>query len=196
MGDGDPVAGASRSSAGPAADQLDVGAIVDACTTPPFLVERRVVVVRDAGRLTAADAARMADYLANPLPTTVVVLVAGGGAVPAALSRAGLSPRSGGRRLGGHGPGEVAMDGRPGSQGPVRLDAAALAGLSDHLGEDVGRLAGLLDALAAAYGSGAPITAEQLQPFLGEAGSTPPGTSPTPSTAATWPPPSAPCAAC
>ena len=36
---------------GPGAEQLDVGAVIDACTTPPFLVERRVVVVRDAGQL-------------------------------------------------------------------------------------------------------------------------------------------------
>ena len=40
---------ASRSTAGRPADDLDVGAVVDACTTPPFLVDRRVVVVRDAG---------------------------------------------------------------------------------------------------------------------------------------------------
>ncbi len=42
---------------GPGADDLDVGLVVDACTTPPFLVERRVVVVRDAGRLNAAEGA-------------------------------------------------------------------------------------------------------------------------------------------
>ena len=40
-------------------DELYVGAVVDACLTPPFLVDRRVVVVRDAGRLLAADAPRL-----------------------------------------------------------------------------------------------------------------------------------------
>jgi DNA polymerase III subunit delta len=170
VGDGDAALSVEEFG-GPAADQVDVGAIVDACTTPPFLVDRRVIVVRDAGRLTAPDAARLADYLADPLPTTVLVLVAGGGAVPAALSRAAS------RR------GQV-LDasvgtGRARSQwladqvrnGPVRLDAAALGRLSDHLGEDVGRLAGLLDALAAAYGPGGSVTADELEPFLGEAGS-------------------------
>ncbi len=173
VGDGDASLSVEEFG-GAAADQLDVGAIVDACTTPPFLVERRVVVVRDAGRLTAADAARMADYLANPLPTTVVVLMAGGGAVPASLSRA--ASRHGRVLDASVGTGRARSQWMADQvrQGPVRLDATALAGLSDHLGEDVGRLAGLLDALAAAYGSEAPITAEQLQPFLGEAGSTPP----------------------
>ena len=67
---------------GPGVDQFDVGAVVDACMTPPFLVERRIVVVRDAGQLTAPDAKRLVAYLGDPLPTTVLVLVGGGGTVP------------------------------------------------------------------------------------------------------------------
>ena len=38
---------------GPGVEPFDVGAVIDACTTPPFLVERRVVVVRDVGQLDA-----------------------------------------------------------------------------------------------------------------------------------------------
>src|ERR1019366_8077775 len=48
---------------GPGVDQFEVGAVIDACITPPFLVERRVVVVREAGQLTASDAMRLAAYL-------------------------------------------------------------------------------------------------------------------------------------
>jgi DNA polymerase-3 subunit delta len=54
--------------------------------------------------------------------------------------------------------------------GPVVFDAAAAERLGSHLGEDVGRLPGLLEALGAAYGSGARIGVEELEPFLGEAG--------------------------
>ena len=57
-------------------------------TTPPFLVDRRVVVVRDAGRLSAADAARLAELLADPVEGVTVVFAAGGGTVPPALSKA------------------------------------------------------------------------------------------------------------
>ena len=32
-------------------DEINVGAVVDACMTPPFLVDQRVVILRDAGRL-------------------------------------------------------------------------------------------------------------------------------------------------
>lgn len=55
--------------------------------------------------------------------------------------------------------------------GPVRLDRASTTLLSEHLGEDMGRLEGLLDTLAAAYGPGASVTVDDLEPFLGSAGS-------------------------
>ncbi len=156
---------------GPGAEPFDVGAVIDACTTPPFLVERRVVVVREAGQLSAADAKRLTSYLEDPLATTALVLVSGGGAVPATLARAVGTA------------GEVVETtvgrGRARSQwladhlkdGPVRLDGPATARLSEHLGADMGRLVGLLDTLAAAYGPGASVALDDLEPFLGEAGS-------------------------
>ncbi len=159
---------------GPSVDRLDVGTVLDACTTPPFLVDRRVVVVREAGQLTAADAGRLVAYLGDPLDSTILVLVAGGGAVPASLSKLAATA------------GEVVEtsvgSGRARSQwlavhlreGPVRLEAPAAARLGEHLGEDMGRLAGLLDTLAAAYGEGATVGLEELEPFLGEAGSVAP----------------------
>ena len=56
--------------------------------TPPFLVDQRVVILRDAGRLLTADVPRLVDVVANPLPTTVLIVVGGGGTVPAPLVRA------------------------------------------------------------------------------------------------------------
>ncbi len=133
---------------GPGVEPFDVGAVIDACTTPPFLVERRVVVVREAGQLTAGDAKRLVEYLEDPLATTALVLVGGSGTIPQTLTKAVGSV------------GEVVDTsvgtGRARSQwladhlrgGPVRLDAPATAQLSEHLGEDMGRLEGLLDTLA------------------------------------------------
>lgn len=156
---------------GPGVDQFDIGAVIDACTTPPFLVDRRVVVVREAGQLSASDAKRLAAYLGDPLDTTALVLVGGGGTVPQALVKAV------------HACGEVidtsVGTGRARSQwltehlkgGPVRLEVPAAARLAEHLGEDMGRLVGLLDTLAAAYGPGSTVSLDELEPFLGEAGS-------------------------
>jgi DNA polymerase III subunit delta len=155
---------------GPGVEPFDVGAVIDACTTPPFLVERRVVVVRDIGQLTPPDAKRLVEYLKDPLATTALVLVAGGGTLPQSLSKAVSTS------------GQVVDtsvgNGRARSQwladhlkgGPVRLDGPATARLSGHLGEDMGRLEGLLDTLASAYGPGATVSADDLEPFLGTAG--------------------------
>jgi DNA polymerase-3 subunit delta len=164
------VASVAEEHGGLGTPDLDVGIIIDALTTPPFITDRRVVVVRDAGRLVAADAARLVPCLEDPIPEVVLVLVAGGGTVPAALVKAV-------DRLGTVVDAAVGT-GRARTQwlvdrlhdAPVRLDARAATRLGDHLGGDLSRVQGLLDTLAAAYGPGAAVDSEQLEPFLGEAG--------------------------
>lgn len=153
------------------AGDVDVGAIIDACLTPPFLADRRVVVVREAGRLGADDAARLAAYLGDPSDTTTLILAGGGGQLSQklvnAVKRVGAvvdaaRPSSGKAR--------AAWLAERLKAAPVRFDAKAARDLDDHLGEDLARVSGLLDALAAAYGDGAHIGPAELAPFLGEAG--------------------------
>ncbi len=171
VGDDDPSL-VVEEFGGPGSDELDVGAVIDACTTPPFLVARRVVVVRDVGKLAADDARRLTDYLKEPLPTTALVLLSGGGKMATSLSKAAGAA---GRVVDT----SVGRTGRDRSQwladhfraGPVRLDPAAQKAAAEHLGSDMGRLAGLLDMLAAAYGAGASVSVAELEPFLGHAGS-------------------------
>ena len=156
------------------ADDLDVGAVIDACLTPPFLADRRVVVVRDLSRLRADEVDRLVGYLADPLDTTSLVM-AFSGAVPQRLANAV-------KKTGHVVDAGVPSSGRARSQwlaerlrdAPVRLAPAAAAALGEHLGEDLGRLPGILGALSAAYGQGATVSVEELEPFLGEAGSTAP----------------------
>ena len=148
-----------------------VPAILDACLTPPFLTTRRVVIARNAGTLVADEAARLLEYLAQPLDTTALVLVGGGGTIPAklvaevkkvgAIVEAGL-PRQGKDR--------TAWLADRLKESPVKLDQDAAALLGAHLGEDLARLRSILGALAAAYGDDARISQEDLEPFLGEAG--------------------------
>lgn len=156
---------------GPGVDSFDVGAVIDACTTPPFLVERRVVVLREAGQLNASDARRLTDYLEDPLPTTALVLVAGGGQMPPTLAKAAGAAGEVVDTTVGRGKARSQWLAGHMKDGPVRLDGPATARLSEHLGSDMGRLVGLLDTLASAYGPGASVTLEDLEPFLGEAGS-------------------------
>ena len=154
-------------------EELSVGAVVDACLTPPFLVDRRVVVVREAGRLLTADVPRLVEVVQDPLPSTVLVLVGGGGTVPAplvkAVKEAGriidvTTSKAGDRKAWLH----EHLRGAP-----VKLEPAATDLLAGHVGEDLGRVEGLLGALSAAYGEGARISAEELAPYLGEAGNVP-----------------------
>jgi DNA polymerase-3 subunit delta len=169
VGGGDPSL-VVEEFGGAGVDQFDVGLVIDACTTPPFLVERRVVVVREAGRLGAEDAKRLVAYLQAPLDSTALVLVAGGGTVPASLVKAvGTAGEVVDTKVGtGRARSQWLSDHLKG--GPVRLDGQAATLLSGHLGEDMGRLEGLLATLASAYGTGATVSATDLEPFLGEAG--------------------------
>ena len=159
---------------GSGADELDVGVVVDALTTPPFLADRRIVVLRDAGRLVAADAARLVSCVEDPLPGVTLVLVAGGGTIPATLVKA--TERRGTIIDTAVGTGRARTQWLVDRlhEGPVKLDARAGSMLGEHLGGDVSRLRGLLDALAAAYGEGASIDVDKLEPFLGEAGAVAP----------------------
>ena len=151
-GDGPPVVDRALSSA----------------STPPFGTERRVIVIREVGAMSTADADAVARYLADPCPTTALVLVGGGGRLPVALTRAvkaaggqevKTSPAKTGDALAG------ALDGAS-----ISLTPAAAHRVADWFGDDAGRIPALLDVLRAAYGDGARIDAEDLDPYLGEAG--------------------------
>ncbi|MGH9010857.1 MAG: DNA polymerase III subunit delta [Acidimicrobiia bacterium] len=164
---------APRSDAGdadtPAADGPPIVATaLGSASTPPFGTERRVIVIREVGAMGASDAEAVARYLADPCPTTALVLVGGGGRIPVALTKAvkaaggvevKTTPAKTGDALTG------ALDGAD-----VKLTAAAAHRVADWLGDDAGRIPALLDVLRAAYGEGARIDVDDLEPYLGEAG--------------------------
>jgi DNA polymerase III subunit delta len=180
-----PAGGGSRSAAsrheddGPTADgegtagraRIELGPVLDACTTPPFLADRRVVVLRHAGLLDAQQVKLVVAYLESPLETTSLVLVADEKAASAPLERA-VNARG------------VVVDARVGTgakarsswldahlhQASVKLTAPAKVLLDHHLGDELARVPGLLATLTAAYGEGARVGPEELEPFLGEAG--------------------------
>lgn len=173
VGDRDPAL-VVEEHGGSSIEEFDAGAVVDACTTPPFLVDRRVVVVREAGKLNATGAARLVATLEDPLPSTILVLVGGGGTVPAALVKAVVAKGQVVEAAVGKGRDRGRWLGEQVRGGPVRLEPGALALLEEHLGDDLGRVAGILQTLGVAYGAGTTVGRTQLEPFLGEAGAVPP----------------------
>jgi DNA polymerase-3 subunit delta len=157
-----------------AGDDYDLSAVVNAVQTPPFLSDRRVVVARDVGRFTSAEAVGpLVDYLAAPLETSRLVLAWGGGRVPKALADAvsasggmtvDASPRRDQRRW--------VADQLAASK--LRFDADARALISSTLGEDVARLRGLIETVEATFGPGARVGEAEVAPYLGEAGAVAP----------------------
>jgi DNA polymerase-3 subunit delta len=157
-------------------DDYELGLVVDAAQTPPFLTERRVVLARGIGRFTVEDLAPLIGYLGDPLPTTELVLVAGGGRLVKALTDAA---KAGGAETIGSSPPSRARDREAWIQGlasgrGVKLSAAAVSAIAERLGEDVGRLDGILATLAGTFGTTRTLTPEEVEPFLGEAGDVPP----------------------
>ena len=157
-------------------EDVEVRAIVDSAQTPPFLTERRVVVARDVGRFSADQLAPMVAYLGDPLPSTALVLVGGGGRLPKALTDA--VKKAGGTARSTDAP-QRARD-RQGwvvdhaAAAGVKLAPPAAAFVAERLGEDVGRLDGLLATLAATFGGSRQLRPDDVEPFIGEAGGVPP----------------------
>ena len=157
-------------------DDVEIGAVVDAAQTPPFLTERRVVVLRDAGRFNADDVAPIVAYLADPLPTTELVLVGGGGRLAKSLTDAAKAAGAPARNTT---PPTRARDRQAwiaaeAATSGVKLSGAAANTIAERLGEDVGRLDGILQTLAATYGGSHQLGPADVEPFLGEGDGVPP----------------------
>jgi len=155
-----------------AGEEYEVTALADAAQTPPFLTDARVVVGRDLHRFKADELAPLVAYLADPLPTTSLVLVWETGAVPRKLLDA--IKAAGGRQV-DTSPGRTARDQRSWlaeriAESGLHLDRGAVDAVAQTLGEDLNRLAGVLDTLAATFGPGARLAAADVTPYLGEAG--------------------------
>lgn len=157
-------------------DDYEIGSIVDAAQTPPFLTAKRVIVARGIGRFSAEAAAPLVAYLGDPLDTTELVLVGGGGRLPKVVTDA---VRTAGGSVRDTTPPSRARD----RQGwidqaaelvGVRIAAPAAAMIAERLGEDIGRLDGILHTLGSTYGAGRALTVADVEPFLGEAGGVPP----------------------
>lgn len=154
--------------------------VLDALQTPPFLTDRRMVVVRNAGVFSTKDAvAPLVELLAEPEGLNPLVLVWEKDPRPNRAARTSAVPKSlldAIATVGG-----VVVDSAPGrksaewlvdrlGESSLRFDAAARRLIADHLGEDIGRLPGLLETLTAVFGAGAKVSAPDIEPYLGASG--------------------------
>lgn len=173
VGDRDPTLVVEEQSATELVDG-DPRPIVDAFMTPPFLIDRRIVVVRRAGSLGADAARSLATAIAERPDGAILVLAGDGGTVTPTLKKAVAAAGeviSVGVKSFNDKKAYVAEQLRT---APVRLSAKAVSMLKDHVGEDLGRIAGLLETLASAYGTDVTVDPEMLEPYLGQLGQVPP----------------------
>lgn len=152
-------------------EDYEIAAAVDAAQTPPMFTSKRVVVARGIGRFSSADMESLLGYLTEPCPTTVLVLTGGGGLVAKkvvdAVKKVGSVVDSGAPS----GKARSAWVSERLAESALRFDGRATLRLGEHLGDDLGRLRGILSVLAAVYGEGSRIGVDELEPFLGSAGS-------------------------
>ena len=168
-GDGDDRP--TESGSADAGEGGTVAAILNAAQSPPFMTARRVVVVRDYEQIPATEVAPLVAYLADPLDSTALVFVGGGGRVPKALGDA--LKAAGAETVGPDSEKTVDVLAQAAGAAGLKLDAEASKLVATHLGEDAGRVGGLVDLLAGTYGPGAKLGADEVEAYLGEVGSVP-----------------------
>ncbi len=152
------------------ARQAAVDAAVNGATTPPFMTEGRVVVLRDVGLLSAEEVQPIVRYLADQLSTTSLVLVAGGGTTAKALETAVKEHGT------VHAPAATkVVDVLAAALGAadLRLGNDAATMIVDHVGADAGLVPGIVATLASTFGPGVELRAADVAPYLGGEGTVP-----------------------
>jgi DNA polymerase-3 subunit delta len=161
----------------------ELASVVDAAQTLPFLTDRRIVVARHVGRFGNAEAqSPLLTYLAEPAPTTALVLVweksteAGArlGAFPPKLKKA---LEAAGAETIDHEPPARQRDDWVGEQFAARglkLDAAARRLVAERLGENGGAVVEVIERAIGVCGPEARLGVNEVEPLLGEAGGVPP----------------------
>ena len=132
------------------------------------MTEHRIVVARDIGALRADDAVGIVRYLDDPLDTTILVFVAGGGTIPPSLIKKLKEIKAEERAPASESTDKVLI--AAAHEAGVLLHPDAAKTITGHLGDDAGRVAGIVDVLAAAHGSDVRLGVDEVSPYLGGVG--------------------------
>lgn len=150
-----------------------VADVVAAASSPPFGTAVRVVVVREVQALLAADVGTLVSYLEAPLETTELVLVASGGRVASALTKA--LKAAGGETIAVKGGATRDRLQQASKDVGIRLSGEARARIEAHLGDDASRVTELVEVLRSAAGDDAEeLDLDAVEPYLAEPGTVKP----------------------
>lgn len=142
---------------------------MEALLTPPFLVERRVVVVRDAHLLVASEVTPLLEWMSAPSPATILVLAVVGTKSNKLVKAAGdvVEVNVGSRTVD-----RVSFVGEKLAEYRVSVDRSIAQRIAVRVGDDVARVDALARTLRAIYGSES-LTFDHIEPYLGDAGDVP-----------------------
>lgn len=143
--------------------------VMEALYTPPFLVERRVVVVRDAQLLVADEVTQLLSWMSAPAPGTVLIVgVVGAKSNKLVKAASEVVEVNVGSRVADR----VAFVKSKLDEYRVVIDHATAQRVAEQVGDDVARIDALARTLQSIYGT-APLTFSHLEPYLGDAGDVP-----------------------
>ena len=143
--------------------------VLEALYTPAFLVDRRVVVVRDAQSLTSDEIPPLLDWMARPTPGAVLVLCVVGTKANKLVKASGdvIDVNVGSRPADRLGFVETKL-----AQYGVNVDRTTAQRVAQFVGDDVARVDSLARTLRSIYGT-SPLTFDHVEPYLGDEGDVP-----------------------
>lgn len=140
--------------------------------TPSLFGDIRVVVLRGIHEATVDQLASLLGYLRDPPDTTHLVITASG---KLAKSTTEALKKSGATIIATSPPARrndlVVWFQEQFTQAGLKLDPDAMNSVIDWLGQDQARLPSLIEVLVSAFGTSKKLSADDVQPFLGEQGS-------------------------
>jgi DNA polymerase-3 subunit delta len=143
--------------------------VMEALNTPPFLVERRVVVVRDAQSLVADEVTDVLGWMSDPAPDVVLILAVVGTKAHKLVKGAGSVVEV---NVGSRTADRVTFVEAKLAEYRVNVDHGTAIKITDQLGDDVARVDALARTLQTIYGT-APLNFGHVEPYLGDAGDVP-----------------------
>ncbi|QCD39651.1 DNA polymerase III subunit delta [Duncaniella sp. C9] len=150
------------------APESGIETVMDVCHRYPMMAERQVVIVKEAQAVRADMLNKLHNYVAQPNPTTILVIScrgaqAKGKELLAAVRKNGVIFES--KRLSERNILPVISDLI--KEKKLNVDAKALSMLRDYIGTDLSRLYNEIDKLALILGQGAMITPEAIERNIG-----------------------------
>lgn len=143
--------------------------IMEALQTPPFLVERRVVVVRDAQSLLASEVSAITQWITSPAPGIVLIVAVVGTKANKLVKAAhevievNVSSRAQDR---------VSFVQTKLNEYGISVERATAQGVAEQIGDDVARVDSFARTLRSIFGTSS-LTFAQVLPYLGDAGDVP-----------------------